>query len=545
MLAPIIFVNQAEFDFSTAFFEDDSKFKLNSGTSTMKQKAFFFETLKSIGKIRSFSIRDTEANGDMAKTLLKENTFVASFHEPPPNLPCRLLQHTKGGLMLPGGFLNGWTFRKGTINLVQTTRQKHQLENAFSKSDIAVGVFGQRLSTHFFQLPNAEQSLTPYSASSLTGPRLVYAGRIIPNKGISQLVRCLNIWPISGAKLTIIGDYEPDFPISQSGGYCAGFERWFEREVIKRNQTVSLHFEPPLPQASLVKHFWASDIFLYPSFHEDESLGNAAHEAVLSGIPAIVTDWCGLGHLGRNTRGGALPTYATLGGVRYSLLALSKRISSLALKINCSEKKIALADSDWVKATFDSHRMKASLERSISDLLQRKPEEAPKGGWRCPSRLTRLANNGPAKVREALSYASTSDPEGLYVDGSGYQQDDYSEARFLTAIQSFYTTWASPPRLKIGVELHGFWRIGLLDYERAIIEFGFPGPRLLRFTETEWQAVCSSVQIFALGEIHFKIRDETSIKVLQRAVDLGYLVPNDLNTCDLPPPNDTLPKDWV
>lgn len=523
---PIFFVNEAEFDFSAAFSEGHSNFKLDSSTATNKQKAFFFETLKSIGEIRSFSIKDTDANGDMAKSLLTEGTCVAAFHETPPNLPCRLLQHTKGGLMLPGGLLNGWTFRKGTLNLVQTTRQKHQLENAFSSTDIALGVFGQRLSTHIFRLPEAEHSFSSSSAPFLTGPRLVYAGRIIPNKGISQLVRCLNIWPIPRAKLTIIGDYEPDFPISQSGGDCAGFARWVDREVIQKNQSVSLHFVPPLPQSSLVKHFWASDVFLCPSFHEDEALGNAAHEAVLSGIPAIVTDWCGLGNLGRNTRGGALPTYPTLGGVRFSLRALSQTIANVTLGTNCRDQIAAVTDSDWVKATFDPQRMKASLEDSTFELLKRPPEEAPKGGWRCPSRITRLSNIGPAVIREALSHASISDPEGLYVDGSGYQQEDYSEARFLTAIQSLYTTYSKPPELQPGDLLHGFWRVALIDNEKALIEFGFPGPRLLRFNDSDWNVVLAATKYLSRNEIEFTVRDEKSSRILQSAVDLGYLVPH-------------------
>jgi glycosyltransferase involved in cell wall biosynthesis len=83
-----------------------------------------------------------------------------------------------------------------------------------------------------------------------------------------------------------------------------------------------------MPQTDLAATFRSPDVFAYPSFHEDEASGNAAHDAVLSGLPAVVTDWCGLGQLGRNNRGGAIPTYATLGGVRYSLRSLRNRLES-------------------------------------------------------------------------------------------------------------------------------------------------------------------------------------------------------------------------
>ena len=67
---------------------------------------------------------------------------------------------------------------------------------------------------------------------------------------------------------------------------------------------------------------------MLPSFHEDEALGYAAHEAVLCGLPAIVTDWCGLGQLGNINKNRKISTYASLGGVRYSLYELRKKISA-------------------------------------------------------------------------------------------------------------------------------------------------------------------------------------------------------------------------
>lgn len=360
---------------------------------------------------------------------------------------------------------------------------------------------------------------------------------MIPNKGLIQLIRCLNLWPVRGASLTIVGNYEPDFPISQSGGDCATFESYFRREGIERNSSVKLESLPPMPPELLVKCFWKADAFLYPSFHEDEACGTTPLMAVLSGIPAIVTDWCGLGQLGRNTRGGTVPTFASLGGVRYSLRALRDRITEvveMGAVSDCLGTGAAEADAAWVKATFDPLWMKDSVRQSVSDLLARNVEPPPQGGWRCRSRVERLVEEGPDSFKRALTCDPDLDPSGLYVDGLGYHNNSYSEARFLTAIQGLYTTYPDPPELRPGARLHGFWRVALWEDERALVEFGFPGPRILRFNEADWSDIVAVANPLSMDEIEFVPKDEGTCRILQKAVDLGYLVPHELSACRLP-----------
>jgi hypothetical protein len=82
--------------------------------------------------------------------------------------------------------------------------------------------------------------------------------------------------------------------------------------------------------------------------------------------------------------------------------------------------------------------------------------------------------------------------------------------------------------------LHGFWRVTLWNDEKSLVEFGFPGPRLLHFSDAEWRVVLASARALRTGEIGFKVQGSGAISVLQRAVDLGYLVPDNPNECDLP-----------
>lgn len=528
-----IFVDENEFDFEKRARPQSGVFQLDSETSVSKLKAHYFETLAELGEIVKFSRSDTSSKGPLSNALQESNSLLASFHEPPPDLACRLLQHTKGGLMLPGGFLGAWTFREATVSLVETVRQKKQIERAWGSLPLKLGVFAQRLATDlFFPAADRMEKLDRFDGDHCnTEFNLVYAGRLIPNKGISQLVRALNLWPISKIKLTLIGSYEPEFLISQAGVNCPHFESWFSREVLARNSTVSIHQTPPVSQATLAKVFRDSDVFLYPSFHEDEASGNAAHEAVLCGLPAIVTDWCGLGQLGRNNRGGALPTYATLGGVRYSLFSLRQQIGSVCSRERSTTQSMVEKDVDWVLSTYDPNWMRNSL-RTASDGLTKMPVAPPlAGGWRCPDRLERIATHGPAPFRDAVSASHAFTPDGLYVDGTGYECNEYSEAHLLRAIQGLYTTWPEPPKLKTGIRLHGFWRVALWGDERALVELGFPGPRLLRFSIADWLVVLSSASFSQGGEVTFKVEDYRSAVVFQRAIDLGYLVPDDPMVC--------------
>jgi glycosyltransferase involved in cell wall biosynthesis len=520
------FVSRDEFDFEESQVPLHKRPILDEETAVAKTKSDFFDLLDSIGSIRWFSQEDLIA-GNLKENLSRHNAVLATFHEPPPEIPCRLLAHSKGGLMEPGGFLNGWTFRSATINLVETCRQREDLERSFTDLNIRLGVFPQQFLTETFRLPEeTKQSPSNVTRAKTSPATIVYAGRFIPNKGIAQIVRALNAWPIGGIKVEFIGNFEPSFPLTLSGAHCATFERWFAEEVLRRNKEVDLTIRPALSRRKLAEYFWDADAFVCASFHEDEAMCNTAHEAVLSGLPAIVSDWCGLGELGRNTRGGAITTYPSYGGVRFSLVELRNQINAVVSKPEFSDYVHSLSDAKWVHGQVDRDRIKETMVASIDSLLKGGVEES--GAWRVQGRMAELAARGPESFKRALAYTADDDPEGLYVPGTGYAHKQYSEARLRLAIQGLYTTYPEPPAIRPGMKLHGFWRIALWDSEMAIVEFGFPGPRLLHFSKRNWRVLKKSVRTINPGEVEFTIQSKESAAVLQDAVSLGYLVPNNL-----------------
>ncbi len=148
-----ILVNQAEFDFQAYNKEINKRNVVDSNTSVYDVKAHFFETLEEIGSIVKIN-NDIDIN-ELQKLCNKSDTIFASFHEEPPiGIACRLLKHTKGALMLDGGFLNRWSFMKTTMNIVTSQRQAEQLNKALGKSTPLVAVFTPRINANYFRLPS-------------------------------------------------------------------------------------------------------------------------------------------------------------------------------------------------------------------------------------------------------------------------------------------------------------------------------------------------------------------------------------------------------
>ena len=534
-----IFVDENEFDFDRRDSGDNGKFNLDSETSVSKLKAHFFETLANLGEVVKYKRDETKPGGKLARAVDADNAIVACFHEQPPELPCRSLQHTKGGLMLPGGFLNRWTAHTATVLLVTSQSQARRLTNAFHHFPIHVMPFYPRLDHHFLDAADGNDSDLQYKKKSYD---LLYAGRLIANKGHYQLIRALNKWKCSAKTLALVGEFEQDFTIDQSGATHANFPQFHAREVSGLNRNLEILQGSALPSKQLASKYRQAEIFAYPSIHEDENYGLAPREAAACGAIPLVTDLCGLGEFGRKAHGGIVRTWATLGGIRFSLREIPLEAERI-LSWDSKQKKAATnTNKGLVASECSGANSLTQMKEAVHKLVALPVAPPPTGGWRCPDRLKRLAKYGPTSFREALSCGSDADPDGLYVDGTGYHNKSYSEARFLTAIQGLYTTWPTPPKLLPGVGLRGFWRVGLFNDERALIEYGFPGPRLLRFSESEWPHVQACARQSAQGEVSFEIANDHTAGIFQEAVDLGYLVPDDPESCILPEPNDTLPK---
>lgn len=514
-------VHSDDFNIESLETLQDSSQKLTSSTSVNKLKKEFFEELGKLGQL-------VQIGNDMDKSQIQElsaaeNTIYASMHgDPADELSCRLLNHSLGSFLLSGGFLRGWNLRESTVNLVTSTRQKNQMEKGLLGACPNIGVFTPGIENELFFIQE-DRVLKPQLNKFL----ITYSGRLIANKGIAQAVRALNLWPIQGASLQLIGDFEPDFFLYHANAYHTTFPAFFQREIIGHSPYLAISIEPSKPREQLREAFWKSDCFIYPSFHEDENFGLAPREAMLSGVPAVVTDFCGLGHLGQ-TSGFAIKTYPSLAGIRYSLKELAGAVRRISERKHEEILENSIVDASFVRQECSRFTAKSDLEEAVKTLMQKPIGPPPKGGWRSKDRVDRWEASGHFLFKRAIELKDEFPEEGLYVDGTGFPPEGrlFSDAHFMQAIQSLYTSIPLPPEAELNMIYRGFWRISLWPEENALVEFGFPGPRVIRFNHQEFPDLQECRFPNNLGEVIFQPKNPSQLILIQKLIDLGYVVPD-------------------
>jgi glycosyltransferase involved in cell wall biosynthesis len=116
--------------------------------------------------------------------------------------------------------------------------------------------------------------------------RVLFAGRLHPEKGLSLLARSLGRLRhegVAGWECVVVG------PLAERDG---GGGEAYGRELRSMTQSLPVRFEPPVFEpAALARMYAEADIFVYPSLAEQgESFGLAPLEAMAGGAAAVVSD---------------------------------------------------------------------------------------------------------------------------------------------------------------------------------------------------------------------------------------------------------------
>jgi glycosyltransferase involved in cell wall biosynthesis len=123
----------------------------------------------------------------------------------------------------------------------------------------------------------------------LTGPLVVYLGKITPRKRVDTLVRAFAQLPSSNATLVIAGNDMGAEACARAAAESTG--------VMGRTRFVGL-----LRGATRLELLADADVVVYPSEHE--IFGLVPLEALLVGTPVVVADDSGCGEVLRNVGGG-------------------------------------------------------------------------------------------------------------------------------------------------------------------------------------------------------------------------------------------------
>ncbi|HEV8071801.1 MAG TPA: glycosyltransferase family 4 protein [Planctomycetaceae bacterium] len=128
-----------------------------------------------------------------------------------------------------------------------------------------------------------DRFMPPSGRRSGKPPQLLFAGRLVPYKGIELLLRAAAVArKRSRFQLTIVGRGFPPY------------ERYYRELAAKLRLTDSLTFLEHVPREDLVAMYQAADVFCMPSI---ETYGVAILEAMSSGCAGIVADANGPGEI--------------------------------------------------------------------------------------------------------------------------------------------------------------------------------------------------------------------------------------------------------
>jgi glycosyltransferase involved in cell wall biosynthesis len=503
-------------------------FSLDASTSVIKQKRHFFDCLRSLGELIALDEKLTRE--ELKSIFQKPDAIFTVVHggiAPPAwkwnALPKRILAHSLGSFFYPDLLYDTIINSSlNTISLVTTDWQRQRLKNHLGQAAPRMAVFTPQLDQANFYPPTPRQRLIARNKFGIKDKEvhLVYAGRWLATKGICQLIRTLNLWPLAKIKVSLVGSFNPDFPITQSAASHFTFADYFKREFLLTPQGRQIRLLKAREAKGLREIFWSADLFVYPSLHEDENFGMAPREAALCGVPCAVTDFCGLHPLTEYTPWGGIATYPAFGGSRYSLQQLRDLLAQAVKR----KEGVAQECRMRVKQECQPQSAKSNLKRAIDDLLKTPLEKPLKMKAAEKAGRFKLFRYADPKVVQAFLEKKEKIPEGALVDGTGMEIKGFPYRKLQQAVQGFYTTIDRTPKVKKGQRFRGFFRLAAWKEEQALVEFGFPGPRIKRYRNQEWQALISCLKLEKPAEVTFAPRKKEEIALAQELVDLGYLV---------------------
>lgn len=111
--------------------------------------------------------------------------------------------------------------------------------------------------------------------------RLIYAGRLVPSKGLELLIEALSRCETRNTRLSIFGTGEQG--------------EWYRNLAVERGVDERIEWRGFVPREEILNEFLKSDVFVFPSLKE--AMGTVVMEAMAAGLPVICVDHGGPGYL--------------------------------------------------------------------------------------------------------------------------------------------------------------------------------------------------------------------------------------------------------
>ncbi|MBZ5698192.1 MAG: glycosyltransferase family 4 protein [Acidobacteriia bacterium] len=194
--------------------------------------------------------------------------------------------------------------------------------------------------------------------SSNSGPKLLYVGRISPEKGLHVLLDAfeLIIREYPDASLTIVGpesvasrDMIVDLCLKRAvadslapfykGSYLSQLKQKLSPEAAKR-----VTFTGSVSHSDVPRYYEEADIYISPSFYE--SFGMAIIEAMAAGVPMVAAQGGAVADLVSDRRTGLLVEAGSPVAIRDAVITLFTN-TTLRNSISCAAREMVLKQFSW------------------------------------------------------------------------------------------------------------------------------------------------------------------------------------------------------
>ncbi len=503
----------------------DNRLKLNYGSSVKFYKQFFFESLLEFGEL---IVLDETTPADQLLDWLKQPEAVVAYSHYAgeweawlEKIQFRLLHLALGDPFLPEVYALK-VLPSAQVELVSTEFIRQTVQAAFQGDFPKTCVFPPRVDTTFFVPPTPEQKAAAREKFSV-GPdqiHAIYVGRLVVNKGICQLIRLLDLWPIPNLVLTVVGDFDQEDRLQLSVATHKTFPDFFRLEILREKQRPWLRFQPFMRKEELRESLWSADLYAYPSISPDENFGIASWEAAACGLPVVVTNFGGLHDLAEGMPWKGVATYPTLQGARFSLQSFH---ACLRRAIQEYQKLPGQAIQQFVQRTVSPEIVRTHLASALEYLGQTAPEPVIPTETTQTSLRKKLAQAIDRRAYKLFAWGRTKDtpPDpGMSVYGDVWNKPNWP------LIYGLYSAANMPPQVIPQTAWRGFFRVAPWKEERALVEFGFPGPRLKRYPSKAWDTLMACARDAGENDHVFLPESSRQVQLVQELVNYGYLVPD-------------------
>lgn len=240
-------------------------------------------------------IRDALARGEQFDVAHQVTPVAARYPSPAAGFPFPLVMGPiGGGLEDPPGFSQEDTAPWYTkLRRMDRTRLRRDpwLRKTYSSAACVLGI-APYVADHLADVPlrrfevMSETGLVEMPRfgrrNGHSGPlRLLFVGRLIRTKGARDAIAAMSLMKDLDVTLDIVGD---------------GFDRPECESLVGRlGLTDRVRFHGQLPHDEVMSHYSRSDVFVFPSYREPG--GNVVYEAMGAGLPLVVCDRGGPGHV--------------------------------------------------------------------------------------------------------------------------------------------------------------------------------------------------------------------------------------------------------